>query len=130
MVSLDVPPPLPSHVPLKVVLATTISLVSGAFSAGVTYQVAKDSARAEIAAAVEPAISAAKAAQSAALAQEGEIRALQADLARGIGRCLSSRNDASARDWAGKTAKQFFERELGEGVPRETALQHVMESDF
>ena len=115
-----------TSVPLTIV----IGLVASAVSAGITYQVQRDKIRSETGDAVAPALAAAKAAQADAFSLRQDVRQLQHDLARGVGRCLSRDPSPSARDWAGKQALAFFEREVAEGVPPDAALRHVFESDF
>jgi hypothetical protein len=118
------------HIPAKAALAIACTLVSGAFGAGVSFQLARDANNLAIAAAVAPVATQADNARQEAFHCEQELRTLRHDLARGIGRALARSPQPQVRDWAGKVAKEFYEREIAQGVPEDVALQHTFESDL
>lgn len=120
---------IPTHVPLRTALVLAVSIASSAFGAGVAVMRAQDAAQVAIGDAIAPVKMQADAARADAMKCEGELSALRADLAYGVGRALAGSDKASARDWAGKTARQFYERDRRESGEA-AALRHVFDSDF
>lgn len=126
---------IPEHVPLKWAVGVALTIATSAFGAGVAYVTAVNSARAEVAGMVALAKLQADAARAEGLTLQQDLRALRKDLSLGFGRCLippvkEAKARWYARDDAGKRAQRLYVLELGQGVPGDEAMRHVLESDF
>jgi hypothetical protein len=77
-----------------------------------------------------PAAKDAREARRATIELKNDIAVLRSSLARGFGRALVPPLGPGVRDEAGKAALRMFQSELSQGIAPETAMAHVLESDY
>lgn len=120
-----------------------IGMIVAAFSAGGTFMIWQEahptSTKLALALGCEhdisdkdscPAAKDAREARRATIELKNDMAVLRASLARGFGRALVPPLGPGVRDEAGKSALRMFQSELAAGVNPETAMAHVLESDY